>query len=136
MNNVRVLKTINGSTIFNNRLSWFIYTPTENLRIAKKIPTFQTSNPKSQYRTQYRKTPLKSTLLPIQHPNFNPQFKPLSSYINTKIPRKIHTFTDYQLFIKNHLNNIKIHTYLQFKKENIKHRNKNNSQQIFKIKRR
>ena len=40
MNNVGVLKTKNGSAIFNNRLSWFIYTPTENLRIIKKISTF------------------------------------------------------------------------------------------------
>ena len=34
-----------------------------------------------------------------------------------KILRKIHIFTDYQLFIKNHINNIKFHTYIQFKKE-------------------
>ena len=29
MNNAGVLKTQDGSTIFNNQLSWFIYTPTE-----------------------------------------------------------------------------------------------------------
>ena len=40
MNKMGVLKTKNGSAIFNNRLSWFIYTPTENLRIIKKISTF------------------------------------------------------------------------------------------------
>ncbi len=40
MNNMGVLKTKNGTTIFNNWLSWFIYTPTENLRITKKISTF------------------------------------------------------------------------------------------------
>ena len=40
MNDVGVLKTKNRSAIFNNQLSWFIYTPTENLRIIKKIHTF------------------------------------------------------------------------------------------------
>lgn len=40
MSNVGVLKTYNKSAIFNNRLSWFIYTPTENIRITKKIHTF------------------------------------------------------------------------------------------------
>ena len=40
MNNVGVLKTKNDSAIFNSRLSWFIYTLTENLRISKKISTF------------------------------------------------------------------------------------------------
>ena len=40
MNKMGVLKTKNGLTIFNNWLSWFIYTPTENLRITKKISTF------------------------------------------------------------------------------------------------
>ena len=33
-----------------------------------------------------------------------------------KILIKIHIFTDYQLFIKNHINNIKFHAYLQHKK--------------------
>ena len=37
MSDVGVLKTKNGSAIFNNRLSCFIYTPTEILRIIKKI---------------------------------------------------------------------------------------------------
>ena len=40
MNNVGVLKTKNGTAIFNSRLSWLIYTPTEILRIINKISTF------------------------------------------------------------------------------------------------
>ena len=69
MNNVGVLKTKNDSAIFNSRLSWFTYTPTEKLRIIKKNQYFLALYIKSnQYRTQYRQTPQKSTLLPISHP--------------------------------------------------------------------
>ena len=85
MNNVGVLKTQDGSTIFNNRLSWFIYTPTEKSKNYQENQYFLVLYIKSnQYRTKYRQTPLKSTLSPITHFNPNPQFKPLSSYINTK----------------------------------------------------
>ena len=63
-----------------------------------KIKHFTHFNPKIQYRTQYRQTQLKSTLSPISNHNLNPQSKPLSSYINTKIIRKIPTFTDLQTF--------------------------------------
>ena len=94
----------------------FIFKPlNENLTKPTKIPTFQPSTQKSQYRSQYRKTPLKSTLSPISNHNPNPQSKPLSSYINTKILRKIPTFTDYQFFNKNAL---KTHAYIQSKKRN------------------
>ena len=86
-----------------------------------KIKHFAHFNPKkSQYRTQYRQTQLKSTLPPILNHNPNPQSKPLSSYINTKIPIKIPIFTDYQLFIKNHINNIKKSHLSPIQKENIK----------------
>ena len=117
MNNSGVLKTKNDSAIFNSRLSWFIYTPTEILRIIKKISTFWhfilnliniAPNIVKPHKNQY----FHQSRNPIQ----NPQFKPLSSYINTKIQRKPHTFTDYPLLIKNYINNIKFHTYLQFKK--------------------
>lgn len=89
MSDMGVLKTRNGSTIFNNRLSWFIYTPTEILRIIKKISTFwhfilNLTN----IAPNIVKPPLKSTLSSIPHLNPNPQSKPLSSYINTKIPRR------------------------------------------------
>ena len=89
-----------------------------------KIKHFTHFNQKSQYRTQYRQTPLKLTLPPISNHNQKPQFKPLSSYINTRILRKIPTFTDYQLFIKNHINQIKTYNtniYIHFNiKFNIK----------------
>ena len=65
MNNVGVLKTQNGSAIFNSRLSWFIYTPTEKFKNYQENPCFLILYTHfNQYRTQYRQTPLKSTLLP------------------------------------------------------------------------
>ena len=89
MNNVGVLKTKNESAIFNIRLSWFIYTPTENLRIVKKIRTFwhfilTLSNiapnivkpHKNQYFHQYH------------NPNLIHKRNSITSYINTKIQRK------------------------------------------------
>ena len=124
MNNMGVLKTKNGSAIFNSRLSWFIYTLTENLRISKKISTFWhfililiniAPNIVKPYKNQH--------FHPPRNPNPNPQSKPLSSYINTKIQRKIHTFTDYQLCIKNLTKKHQIHTYIQFKKRIYKHSN-------------
>ena len=96
----------------------------QNLQNTTKSPFPHHPIQKSQYRTQYRQTQLKSTLPPISNHNQKPQFKPLSSYINTKILRKIPTFTDYQLFIKNHINQIKTYNtniYIQFNiKFNIK----------------
>ena len=40
MSNVGVLKTYNRSAIFNNRLSWFIYTPTEKFKNCQENPYF------------------------------------------------------------------------------------------------
>ena len=113
MNNMGVLKTWNGSAIFNNRLSWFIYTPTEILRIIKKISTFChfILNP-TNIAPNIVKPQENQHILTSHNPIPKPQSKPLSSYINIKILRKIPTFTDYQLFIKNHINNIKFFTYL------------------------
>ena len=89
MNNVGVLKTQDGSTIFNNRLSWFIYTPTEKSKNYQENQYFLVLYIKSnQYRTKYRQTPQKSALSPITHPNPKPQSKSLSSYINTKTQEK------------------------------------------------
>ena len=89
MNNVGVLKTQDGSTIFNNRLSWFIYTPTKKIKNNQENPHFLTFYIKSnQYRPQYRKTLLKTTLSPISNHNPNSQSKSLSSYINTKTKEK------------------------------------------------
>ena len=95
MNNVGVLKTKNDSAIFNSRLSWFIYTPTEILRIIKKISTFWhfilnliniAPNIVKPQENQH--------ILTSHNPIPKPQSKSLSSYINTKILRKIPTFTD------------------------------------------
>ena len=95
MSNVGVLKTYNRSAIFNNWLSWFIYTPTEILRIIKKISTLWhfilnlTNIAPNIVKPQENQHILTSqTTIP------KPQSKPLSSYINTKILRKIHAFTD------------------------------------------
>ena len=89
MNNVGVLKTQDGSTIFNNRLSCFIYTPTEKSKNYQENQYFLVLYIKyNQYRTKYRQTSLKSALSPILHPNSKPQFKPISSYINMKIRTK------------------------------------------------
>ena len=98
MNNVGVLKTKNDSAIFNSRLSWFIYTPTEILRIIKKISTFWhfilnliniAPNIVKPQENQHILT--SQTTIP------KPQSKPLSSYINIKILIKIRTFTDLQI---------------------------------------
>ena len=105
MNNVGVLKTKKGSPIFNSWLSGFIYTPT------KKIKNYQEKSvlfdalilnlTKNLNIAPNIVKPLqKSALSPIIHPNPNPQSKSLSSYINTKIPRKIPIFTDYQFHTK------------------------------------
>lgn len=91
----------------------------QNLQNTTKSPFFHHPIQKSKYRTQYRQTQLKSTLSPISNHNQKSQSKPLSSYINTKILRKIPTFTDYQLFIKNHINNIKKSNLFPIQKENI-----------------
>lgn len=86
MNNAGVLKTKNGSAIFNNLLSWFIYTPTENLRIIKKISTFWhfilnliniAPNIVKPHKNQH--------FHPFHNPIPKPQSKPLSSYTNTKV---------------------------------------------------
>lgn len=104
-----VLKTKNGSAIFNNRLSWFIYTPTKKLRITKKNSHFLTFYTNFiLYRTQYRKTLLKSTLSPITQPKSQLTIQTTFFLYKYKNPKKIHTFTDYQFFIKNHINNKKI----------------------------
>ena len=100
MNNVGVLKTQDGSTIFNNRLSWFIYTPTKNLRIIKKINTFwyfilnltniapNIVNPTKintlTYHTTCSEFPIKTTFFLYKYEK----------------PKKIPTFTDYQHFTK------------------------------------
>ena len=89
MNNVGVLKTKNESTIFNNQLSWFIYTPTEILRIINKISTLWhfilnliniAPNIVKPHKNQH--------FHQSHHPLSNTQSKPLSSYINTKTQRK------------------------------------------------
>ena len=92
----------------------------QNLQNTTKSPFSHHPIQKSQYRTQYRQTQLKSTLPPILNHNQKPQFKPLSSYINTRILRKIPTFTDYQLFIKNHINQIKTYNTNIYIHSNIK----------------
>ena len=76
ISDVGVLKTKNGSSIFNNRLSWFIYTPTEKFKNYQENQYFFVLyNNFIKYRPQYRKTSLKSTLPisshPIQNPNSN-----------------------------------------------------------------
>ena len=117
MSNVGVLKTYNRIAIFNNRLSWFIYTPTEKFNNHQENPHFPTLYINFiQYRTKYRKTPRKSILSPTTQPNFQPQIQITFFLYKYKNPKKIHIFTDYQLFIKNHINNIKFHAYLQHKK--------------------
>lgn len=75
-------------------------------------------SPKIQYRTQYRKPPLKSTLSPTTQSKSKITIQTTFFLYKYKNPNKIHTFTDYQLFIKNHINNIKFHTYLKHKKRN------------------
>ena len=74
MNNVGVLKTKNGSAIFNNRLSWFIYTPTEKFKNCQENPYFL-----------------------ILYTNFIPISHPISS--NNK---KINTFTHLPSQISTH----------------------------------
>ena len=93
--------------------SWFIYTPTKKINILKlktpnqniqksqQNPHFcQSTSKKSQYRTQYRKTPTKSTLSPISHPKSQPTIQITFFLYKYKILRKIHIFTDHQLFTK------------------------------------
>ena len=89
MNNVGVLKTWNGSAIFNNRLSWLIYTPTEILRIIKKISTFChfILNP-ANIAPNIVKPQENQYFRPLHNPTSNHKFKSLSSYINAKIQRK------------------------------------------------
>ena len=75
MNNVGVLKTRNGSAIFNNWLSWFIYTPTEKSKNHQENQYFLVLYINFiKYRTKYRKTPQKSILSPTTHLNqtYNP----------------------------------------------------------------
>ena len=101
MNNVGVLKTQDGSTIFNNRLSWFIYTPTEKSKNHQENQYFLVLYIKSnQYRTKYRQTTLKSTLSPISQPKSKPTIQTTFFLYKYENPNKIHTFIDYQLFIK------------------------------------
>ena len=83
-----------------------------------KIKHFAHFNPKSQYRTQYRQTQLKSTLLPIQHTKSQSTIQTTFFLYKYENPKKIPTFTDYQLFIKNHINHIKIQL-ISNSKENI-----------------
>ena len=110
MNNVGVLKTKNESAIFNIRLSWFIYTPTENLRLVKKIRTFWyfiLTLPN--IAPNIVKPQKKSILSPITQPNFQPTIQTIFFLYKYKNPKKIHTFTDCQFFTKNY---IKITTHL------------------------
>ena len=110
MNNVGVLKTQDGSTIFNNRLSWFIYTPTEKFKNYQENQYFLVLYIKSnKYRTKYRKTPLKSALSPISQPKSKLTIQTTFFLYKYEIIRKIHTFP---------INSFasKLHTYLQFKK--------------------
>ena len=109
--------------------SWFIYTPTRKINILKlKHPTKTFKNP--------NKIPTLSPSnhqIPISHPislkltkintftHHTPQSKPtiqntffLYKYKN---PKKIHIFTDYQLFIKNNINNIKLTLISNSKRE-------------------
>ena len=73
MSDVGVLKTKNRSAIFNNWLSWFIYTPTEKFKNHQENQYFLILYTNFiKYRTQYRKTLLKSTLSPIFHPKSQP----------------------------------------------------------------
>ena len=95
MNIMGVLKTKNGLAIFNNRLSWFIYTPTEKSKNYQENQYFLVLYIKSnQYRTQYRKTPLKSTLSPITKPKSKLTIQNIFFLYKYEIIRKIHTFTD------------------------------------------
>ena len=98
MNKMGVLKTKNGSAIFNNQLSWLIYTPTEILRIIKKISTFChfILNP-ANIAPNIVKPQENQYILTSQTTIPKPQSKPLSSYINIKILIKIRTFTDLQI---------------------------------------
>ena len=89
MSDMGVLKTKNGSSIFNTRLSWSIYTPTEILRIIEKISTlWHFILNLTNIAPNIVKPHKKSTLSPITHPIPNSKFKSLSSYINKKIQRK------------------------------------------------
>ena len=85
-----------------------------------KITTFQTSTPKIPI-----SHPISSNLTKIN--TFTHHTTQIQTPIQTtfflykyKILRKIHTFTDYQLFIKNHINNIKNSHLSPIQKENIK----------------
>ena len=106
--------------------SWFIYTPTKknkyikikntqpkHSKISTKSPLSHHQTTKSQYRTQYRKPLLKSTLSPITQPKSKLTIQTNFFLYKYKNPKKIHIFTDYQLFIKNAS---KTHAYLQHKK--------------------
>ena len=90
MNNVGVLKTWNWSAIFNNRLSWYIYTPTEKFENHQENQHFLTLYTNFiQYRTKYRKTPRKSTLSPTSHPQSKTPIQTTFFLYKYKNPKKI-----------------------------------------------
>ena len=91
----------------------------QNLQNTTKSTLSHHPTQKSKYRTQYRQTQLKSILLPIQHTQSKPTIQTTFFLYKYKIIRKIPIFTDYQLFIKNHINNIKNSHLSPIQKENI-----------------
>ena len=113
MNNMGVLKTWNGSTIFNNRLSWFIYTPTKKFKNHQENPYFLTLYTNFiQYRTQYRQTPTKINTFAHFTTQITSTIKTTFFLYKYKNPKRIHTFTDYQLFTKNHIKTHNNHIYI------------------------
>lgn len=91
--------------------------PFKNPLIPVKSSISPTLIPKSKYRPKYRKTLLKSTLSPISHLNQKPSIQTTFFLYKYKILRKIPTFTDYKLFTKNHINNIKFTLISNTKRE-------------------
>ena len=108
----------------------------QNLQNTTKSPFSHHPIQKSQYRTKYRQTQLKSTLLPIQHTKSKPTIQTTFFLYKYENPKKIPIFTDYQLFIKNHINNIKNFTLISNSKREYKNVIKITPIKIFKLKRR
>ena len=73
----------------------------------------------NQYRHKYRKTLQKSTLSSILHTQSKTSIQTTFFLYKYENPKKIHTFTDYQLFIKNQIKFIKITLISNWKREYI-----------------
>ena len=109
MNNMGVLKTRNGSAVFNIWLSWFIYTPTEKSKNYQENQYFLVLYIKSnQYRPQYRQTPQKSTLSPISQPKSKPTIQTTFFLYKYKITRKstLSPITNFSLNLPTNLHQI------------------------------